>query len=134
MDSDICGIHDYVAWGENFTPRYIEKETLLQRDAQGRMLYSDGVDYSGQPILLTEYGGIAFDCESGENWGYFGSVQDEDSFFKRYASITEAIRNMPYIRGYCYTQLTDVMQEVNGLMTADRKPKVNIERARAINS
>lgn len=133
VDGDICGIHDYTAWGEHFTPRYSSMERLLERDAQGRMLYSDGSRYNGQPVLITEYGGIAFETESKENWGYHGAVKDHDSFFKRYASILGAIKNTPYIRGYCYTQLTDVQQEVNGLMTADRKEKVPADRVRKAN-
>lgn len=132
--TDIVGIHDYVAWGENFTPRYLDMETLLESDAQGRMLYAEGNQYLGQPILLTEYGGIAFEDKSKESWGYYGAVKDEGSFFKRYSSITGAIKGIQYIRGYCYTQLTDVMQEVNGLMTADRKVKIDVEKFREINS
>lgn len=131
--TDIVGIHDYVAWGENFTQKFLNKESLLNGAAQDRMLYAEGNKYLGQPILITEYGGIAFENESKENWGYFGAVKDEESFLKRYSSITSAIRNMPYIRGYCYTQLTDVMQEVNGLLTADRKVKIDYEKIREIN-
>lgn len=130
--SDICGIHDYTAWGEDFTPKYAEKDQLLSGAAQVRMLYCEGHKYKGEPILVTEYGGIAFKSDSKEEWGYFGAVEDEESFLKRYLSITEAIKNTPYIRGYCYTQLTDVMQEVNGLMTADRKVKVDINKIRNI--
>lgn len=132
--TDIVGIHDYVAYGEGFTPRYLDKENILISSAQGRMTLCEGNEYKGQPILLTEYGGIAFESNSQENWGYFGAVKSEEDFFKRYESITSAIRNMPYIRGYCYTQLTDVMQEVNGLLTPDRKVKVDVERVRKINS
>jgi hypothetical protein len=98
------------------------------------MLYAQGSEYEGQPILLTEYGGIAFESEDKDNWGYNGAVRDEEGFLKRYSSITGAVKDMKYIRGYCYTQLTDVMQEINGLLTADRKPKVSVEAVRKINS
>jgi hypothetical protein len=98
------------------------------------MLFCEGNIYKGQPVLLTEYGGIAFESSSIETWGYFGSVKTADEFFYRYESVTRAVRNVDYIKGYCYTQLTDVMQEVNGLLTADRKVKVNIEKIRKINS
>ncbi|HEY5466661.1 MAG TPA: sugar-binding domain-containing protein, partial [Clostridia bacterium] len=134
VESDLCAIHDYVAEGTEFTRRYEDLEAVLRGDAQGRMLYCEGVSYAGQPILMTEYGGIAFarDATSGQ-WGYFGAVSDEEAFFARYGGITGAIRSMPWIRGYCYTQLTDVMQEVNGLLTADRRPKVDMDRVREIN-
>lgn len=132
--SDICGIHDYIAYSDNFCQKYINVERILEKDAQGRLLYAQGNCYKGQPVLITEYGGIAFVSESEDNWGYFGAVNDEESFFHRFSSITSAIRNNSYICGYCYTQLTDVMQEANGLMTADRMTKVNLERIYEINS
>ena len=84
---------------------------------------------------MTEYGGIAFANigEQGEmggtqTWGYHGKVADEEAFFARFQSVTDAIRAIPYCQGYCYTQLTDVMQEINGVLTADRRPKVEIGR------
>lgn len=134
QDTDILGIHDYSPFGENFTPRYVDKDKLLNSDAQGRMLFCERNSYKGQPALLTEYGGIAFESSSKETWGYFGVVKTADEFFNRYESITRAVRSIDYIKGYCYTQLTDVMQEVNGLLTSDRKVKVNVEKIRKINS
>jgi len=133
VETDICGIHDYSPWAENLAPKYLDKEKLLESSTGRRMLYCEGIKYEGQPILITEYGGIAFETEDEESWGYHGAVKDEKAFLKRYASVTEAIKNIPYVRGFCYTQLTDVMQEVNGLMTADRKMKVDIEKIRKIN-
>ena len=65
--------------------------------------------------------------------GYHGKEADEESFFRRYEECTEAILEIPYCRGYCYTQLTDIMQEINGLLTPDRKPKVDCERVKQIN-
>jgi hypothetical protein len=89
---------------------------------------------------VTEYGGIAFsniglqgDAGGMESWGYHDKVTGEEAFFERYRSVTDAIRAIPYCQGYCYTQLTDVMQEINGLLTPDRKPKVDPERFRALN-
>lgn len=90
--------------------------------------------------MVTEYGGIAFvniglQGEMGgmKTWGYRGKVTDEEKFFERFKIATDAIVQVPYIQGYCYTQLTDVMQEINGLLTPDRKPKMDVERIRAIN-
>jgi beta-galactosidase/beta-glucuronidase len=138
VESDICGIHDYEAHSEGFNIKYQNEEKLLANSVSSvndwRLLYAEGVQYEGQPILVTEYGGIAFENKNGENWGYNGAVKDENNFFDRYADITGALRNTTFIRGYCYTQLTDVMQEVNGLMTADRHLKVDIDRIRKINS
>jgi hypothetical protein len=133
VESDICGIHDYAARGEEFTLRYPDIEELLKGDAWGRMLYSEGSSYEGQPIIITEYGGIAFEDGCEENWGYNSAVKDHKSFLERCESITNAIRGLPHIRGYCYTQLTDAQQEVNGLLTAGRKAKVGIDEIRRVN-
>ncbi|MDO4299280.1 MAG: glycoside hydrolase family 2, partial [Lachnospiraceae bacterium] len=93
-----------------------------------------------EAFMVTEYGGIAFtnigqQGEMGgmETWGYHDKVTDEEAFFARFQSVTDAIRGIPYCQGYCYTQLTDVMQEINGVLTADRKPKVDIRRFAAAN-
>ena len=85
-------------------------------------------------MLLTEYGGIAIEDASGQQgaWGYHEKVKDEAGFLFRYQSITDAARNIPYCQGYCYTQLTDVQQEVNGLLTEYRTPKINPERFAAL--
>ncbi len=133
VKSDICVIHDYIAWGYDFSDHYSELPKSLQDEIRYRIPYAYRHKYEGQPYLITEYGGIAFADDSSENWGYNGFVKDEESFLKRYESITMVIRKTPYIKGYCYTQLTDVMQEINGLMTIDRKAKVDVEAIRKIN-
>lgn len=132
-DSDICGIHDYIPDGEGFTAKYKEMDQLLQGSAVGRMLYADGNAYKNQPIMITEYGGIAFESQDEKSWGYYGAVKNEEEFLKRYGEITDAIKNCPDICGYCYTQLSDVMQEANGLMDYERKPKADVEKIREIN-
>lgn len=68
-----------------------------------------------------------------ETWGYHGKVTDEEKFFERFKGVTDAIREIPYCQGYCYTQLTDVMQEINGLLTPDRRPKVDVKRFASLN-
>ena len=134
VKADFCSMHDYIAWGEQFTERYGNIEDLLEFNAPIRPRFAVGYENISQPILLTEFGGIAFESGDGEAWGYGSAVKDEESFLKRYESITAAVRKISYIKGYCYTQLTDVMQEINGLMTMDRKLKVNIDEIRRINS
>ncbi|HBN85939.1 MAG TPA: glycoside hydrolase family 2, partial [Clostridiales bacterium] len=131
--SDISAVHDYMASGEKFLEKYADKEAILCKSAVGRMLYCEGTEYEGQPVLITEYGGIAMDTGKA-GWGYNGLVKGEEDFLKRYESITRAIQNTPYIRGYCYTQLTDVFQEINGLLTMDREFKINPDEVRKINN
>jgi hypothetical protein len=80
---------------------------------------------------VSEYGGIAFSSEEG--WGYGEQVKSEAEFINRFDSITSAIKELDYVSGFCYTQVTDVQQEVNGLYTIDREPKVDINMIKKIN-
>ncbi len=134
--SDILTLHDYEEKGELFKERYLEKkeEILAGKCYHNRekSALAKGYHYKGQPIIISEYGGIAFTTKEGE-WGYGNTVADEEAFLKRYQCITDAIMDVPYISGFCYTQVSDVQQEVNGLMTIDRKFKVNPDKIKAIN-
>ena len=60
-------------------------------------------------------------------------MTDAEAFLQRFQSVTDAIRAIPFCQGWCYTQLTDVMQEINGLMTPDRVPKLNVARFAKLN-
>ncbi len=132
--SDIIALHDYEEFGELFLERYKDKEQILQNKIphnKHKYAFAEGYEYKGQPVIVTEYGGIAFDDDSG--WGYGNQVQTEEEFLRRYKDITDAIKQIPYISGYCYTQTTDVQQEINGLLKADRTPKIALEKIKAIN-
>ncbi|WP_408071708.1 glycoside hydrolase family 2 protein [Butyrivibrio sp. JL13D10] len=135
--SDILTLHEYEEKGEIFTERYTEKkdEILAGTYAHNKanMAFAKGYSYSGQPIIISEYGGIAFSTNAENEWGYGNTVSDEDAFIDRYRKITEAIMNLSYAAGFCYTQVSDVQQEVNGLMTIDRRFKVDPEKIREIN-
>lgn len=134
--SDIITLHDYEEFGETFKERYVDKDRIMANEIQfnnGTYAFAKGYSYVGQPIIISEFGGIAFTTDQKENWGYGNQVRDEESFMKRFESIHQAIQEMDYISGYCYTQLTDVEQEVNGLLTPQRQPKVNLAQVRQIN-
>ena len=133
--SDIITLHDYEEYGSLLASRYEDNEKLMSNSIQfnkGFYAFADGYPYKGQPILISEFGGIAFQTEDG--WGYGNQVKDEEAFFKRFEDIHHAVQDLEYVCGYCYTQLTDVQQEVNGLLTIDRKPKVSVERVRQVNT
>ena len=135
VDADIAGVHDYTAWEHQLSHIYENVDELVAgAPNRDRTVFAQGYEYSGQPIMVTEYGGIAFakDATDG-NWGYNGAVENEASFLERYSNITNAFRKMTYMRGYCYTQLTDVFHEVNGLLDMDRNPKVSIEEIAKVN-
>lgn len=90
--------------------------------------------YSGQPYFLDEYGGIKWVIEqyAANTWGYGEGPKSLEDFYQRLKGLTEVICGFDYISGYCYTQLTDVEQEQNGIYTYDRKPKFNPEVLKAI--
>jgi hypothetical protein len=84
-------------------------------------------DYkAGQPYMVSEFGGIWWNPgqrSDEEGWGYGKHPASAEEFVARFRGLTEALLNNPKIFGFCYTQLTDIEQEVNGLYTYDRKPK-----------
>ncbi|RIX51167.1 glycoside hydrolase family 2 [Paenibacillus nanensis] len=133
--SDILTLHDYVAKGENFLKRYAgNKEAIVNNETtcnQWKYAFAEGYAYRGQPIIISEFGGIAFQSDKG--WGYGDQVDSVEAFIERFRGITQAIKDVDYICGYCYTQITDVQQEINGLLTEDRKPKIPLETIKAIN-
>lgn len=84
-------------------------------------------------MIISEFGGIAFTSNEKENWGYGSQVSTQDDFLKRFDKIHESIQKIPYLVGYCYTQLTDVEQEINGLLDVNRTSKLPVSRIREIN-
>lgn len=134
--SDIITLHDYEESGEEFLKRYTNNKDAITSNEMSHMrsakyAMAQGYAYRGQPIILSEFGGIAFKSESG--WGYGNQVDSEEAFLDRFRRITQAIKDTDYICGYCYTQVTDVQQEVNGLLNEDRTPKIAMDKIRAIN-
>ena len=89
--------------------------------------------YDNQPIFISEYGGIRWPDDTVEGWGYGNAPATPEEFFARYKGLTEALLNNPEIFGFCYTQLYDVEQEVNGLYTYGRAQKFDISLIQKIN-
>ncbi len=130
--TDIVGIHDYAGCGDGFAEKY-RRESLDDVVPQGRRLMAHGCLYGGQPVFMTEFGGIAMRAEAeGENWGYGDGAQSVSEFYRLFRSLLEALHDCGF-SGYCYTQLTDVRQEVNGLLREDRTPKFDFEVLRKLN-
>jgi len=134
--TDIIGIHDYDPDPEHIEQRYGTKvdpaELFDRRRPGGRILTLDGYPHRGQPIMLTEFGGIAFDDASlpvtsnapmKGAWGYSSAATAEE-FSARYRDLVLAVVNAPLFSGFCYTQFADTFQEINGLLFADRTPKI----------
>jgi beta-galactosidase/beta-glucuronidase len=137
--TDICAIHNYNHGSANETAKYADfkeslstKEALLQSKPARRGIYADGFEHKGEPILLTEFGGIGFKVGEDNGWGYT-SVKDKQEFTADYLRIMEAVYASKALHGYCYTQLTDVEQEINGLLSYNREPKCELSKIKEIN-
>ena len=133
--SDIITLHDYEEDGGSFRKRYENADEILRSDSYFNLrvsAFANGYEYKGQPVILSEYGGIAFNNDD-SGWGYGNKVNTREEFVKRFEDITSAIQDMPYICGYCFTQVTDVQQEINGLMDIERNFKVEPKRIKDIN-
>ena len=117
--TDIFDVHDYEQDPAAFAAAYAalgEDGVILDRHNNKR------TDTRGLPVFVSEYGGIRWtDDQSG--WGYGQGPQTEEEFLTRLKGLTDAQLDNPDLFAYCYTQLTDVEQEQNGLYTYDRRPK-----------
>jgi len=134
--SDIITLHDYEENGKTFYERYSAfTAKILSAEiyhSGSKSTLADGYTYKGQPVIISEYGGIAFNNES-SGWGYGNKVATKEDFINRFDDITTSIKQLPFICGYCYTQVTDVQQEINGLMDIDRNYKVDPKKVKEIN-
>jgi len=134
--TDIIGIHDYDADPEQMAQRYgLETKTeqlFDRRRPGGRILTLDGYPHRGQPIMLTEFGGISLRNSAGA-WGY-SEAENPAAFARTYHRLVETVIHTPLFSGFCYTQFCDTFQEANGLLYADRTPKIPIEDIRRVNT
>lgn len=132
VKTDLFTIHDY-EWREGvLEERYSSSDKAVHAMPANRRLFVEGFPYEDQPILVTEFGGIAYKKSEWEGWGYSGADNDED-YEEKLRAVIRPLLNSGVVQGYCYTQLTDVEQEINGLLTYDRKPKIPVEIIKAIN-
>lgn len=132
-DTDICAIHNY---GHGKKEEMVKREEFDRVLADGRALinsmpayrgiFAKGFAYRGQPVLLTEFGGIQFAPHHEGSWGY-STVESTQEFVEELRALFDSLYRSPYLAGFCYTQLTDVEQEENGLLDAYRVPKGDIE-------
>jgi len=132
VETDIFTVHDYDQNPETFGKRYASV-TPGSKDVFIRFP-EISVPYEGQPYSVDEYGGTFWTKEhankppagtSRSKWGYGKTAEQVETLI---GELTRILTDHPNIAGYCYTQLTDVEQEVNGIYTYDRRPKFNAER------
>lgn len=135
--SDIITLHNYSAFGNELQACYEDIDSILKNKHVENMppksAFAHNYQYNNQPLMLSEFAGIALKREEGQGWGYGLSEHSEENFIKRLTSLMNAIKNMPFFSGYCITQLTDVQQEINGLLNEDRSQKISVEKIRQLN-
>ncbi len=128
VQTDIFDVHDYEQDPEKFRAHF-------ERFAdEGKFTYNHEYTQEyrkGQPVFVSEFGGMTL--STGDRvWGY-SLLRDEEQFYRNYEALVNVMLDNPRIMGFCYTQLTDVEQEVNGLYRYDRTPKFDADRIRKIN-
>lgn len=133
VKSDIYTVHDYECREDILARRYATRELAVKSDPQGRKIILPGYSYEGEPVQLSEFGGISYIQDSSEGWGY-SSARDDQDFLNRLIGVMRPVMTAGGLQGYCYTQLTDVEQEKNGLLDFNRNPKLPIEIYRQLNA
>lgn len=126
VKTDLITVHNYVSTGLEMEKLYhpiaaVSKHQSPINQGYPRALFSQEYQDEGQPMIMSEYGGVAL--QEGQGWGYGEKVNSIQEMLTRLQGLTDAITKLPMFSGYCLTQLTDVEQEVNGLLTPQRKPK-----------
>jgi beta-galactosidase/beta-glucuronidase len=134
VDSDILGFHSYALPGEPLrsdSEAYIANNRLASNE---KTMMVEDQDMPKRPIMLTEFGGIAFisQSEHSEAWGYESIPETFEAFRERYELLFDTVRKIPRLCGWVYTQLTDIEQEHNGLLHADRSPKFDVSWLRTV--
>lgn len=131
VKTDIFSVHQYEQDPGKFSAWIAPVDgKVRQHDLENRE-----VEYDGQPYLVDEYGGIKWVVgqEFSEiSWGYGNAPKTIEEVYERMEDLTDAILYFDHICGYCYTQLTDVEQEQNGIYNYDRTEKFDMDRIRAI--
>lgn len=130
--TDVFDVHDYDQNVENFRARYAP----MAEGGPAFVVFPKMESWAGQPYFVSEYGGIWWNPgqAGGNAWGYGERPKSEREFLARYEGLTTALLDNPGVCAFCYTQLYDIEQEVNGLYTYDRRPKFDTEVIRRINS
>ncbi|MCG8971686.1 MULTISPECIES: glycoside hydrolase family 2 protein [Streptomyces] len=139
LETDVYDSHNY----EQDPAAFRQLMSGLAKGEPFVNAYESGAAYSqpyrGQPYFVSEFGGIWWDPEAAAgqsgsdrtvSWGYGDRVRTEDEFHERFAGLTGVLLEDPEMFGYCYTQLTDVFQEQNGVYRFDRGAKLDIARIR----
>jgi len=123
---------------------------LVSVDDPSRPVLESAESGEFRPLILSEFGGVGYSPDQKAidisemapdapapvaapdvqvAWGY-STVGNPQALAERYSDLLAAVHSVDAFAGFCYTQFTDVYQEVNGLLYGDRTPKVPIEEIR----
>jgi beta-galactosidase/beta-glucuronidase len=119
--TDLCTLHDYGSPTELAT-RYRTVDSALDPRARPRPAYLPGYSHLGEPIIVSEFGGMALAGSGGFGWS---EAKGPGALLETYRELVQALMAPGPVEGFCYTQLTDVEQERNGLLTFNREPKID---------
>jgi hypothetical protein len=128
VTTDIIGIHDYEDDPERMARRYYSPEVpkLLARERPGGRALVLAAVTADQPIVLSEFGGIAVVDREQDCWGYSVCTTTQH-FEERFRELLRVVRSLELFAGFCYTQFCDTHQEANGLLRFDRSPKIPLK-------
>jgi beta-galactosidase/beta-glucuronidase len=129
--TDLWTVHDYAQDGPRLQVNLNPADGVLRNRPELEP------PYAGQPYFVDEFGGVLWVPEGREphasnTWGYGKTAQTEQEVYERLEGLVRAIRASGHVRGYCYTQLTDVEQEQNGIYSYDRTAKFDMDRIRKV--
>ncbi|HPO16431.1 MAG TPA: glycoside hydrolase family 2 TIM barrel-domain containing protein [Candidatus Hydrogenedentes bacterium] len=128
-DPEVLDAHDYDQNPESFRTRY---KTMFSSAGLSSLPPQYGTAQSTQlPFMVSEYGGIGWSIVKG-GWGYGNAPKTLDEFYARIKGLADALLDNPHVFGYCYTQLTNVEQEQNGIFMFDRTPKFDLDTLKSI--
>ena len=133
---EVLDMHDYDGNGVSLRERWLGNlsVTSVPRSIPARYgsLKATLAKDRGVPFMVSEMGGIGW--ATGGGWGYGTGPKTLDEFYVRYKDTIDAMLDNPHLFGFCYTQLTDIEQEKNGLFYYDRKPKFDAKKLHEITS
>lgn len=130
---EVMDAHDYTGEPERLRKRWMDYFAAPPEGPYPPLRYYDPASSQadrGVPFMVSEIGGIGWATEGG--WSYGDGPKTLDEFYARYKGTIDAMLDNPNLFGFCYTQLTDIEQERNGLYYYDRTPKFDAKKLREI--
>lgn len=123
VETDIFDVHNYGSDPETFRDYFAHLNTEHALPVRPNNFIDQRQQHDGKkPVFVSEYGGIGW-TDDPNAWGYGNMPKTPAEFIERFRRLTDALLDNPAIMGLCYTQLTNVEQEQNGLYTYGRQPK-----------